>query len=368
MADTIAFNKASQVWTLAWDADWVTAVSFLGPTRKLAAGNNRGEILLWDLRPNPGGSAPAPVRKLEGHTNAISRLVSTADGRWLISASYDHTIRFWDMQAPAGGAATVVLNARVREEIARRPAGRKVPAPVEVKVAMQQSARTLNGHRDWVTALAMSRDEKVLVSGDDGSAVIVWDRESGKELRRWSLKGWAYAIALSPDSKQVLVSERIPLIFDSGRTDGLKIWDRESGKPLVDLGAAFKGQYISAAAWSPDGKVLALARGGEVDGMNGIVHLVHPASGKKVRSLTTGHLNGATDLLWHPDGKHLASCGRDTTARIWDVAAGKQVAQIGKPRGGQFKDWLHALSFSADGRWLAAGDMIGAVQVWVFGS
>jgi hypothetical protein len=31
---------------------------------------------------------------------------------------------------------------------------------------------------------------------------------------------------------------------------------------------------------------------------------------------------------------------------------------------GQFPDWLHALSISADGKRIAAGDMAGAVQVW----
>lgn len=363
MAEPIRFDKPTQPWTLSWDADWVTAVCFAGPTRKLAAGNNKGEILLWELPEKPAGVAPAPVSKLEGHTNAISRLLSSADGRWLISGSYDHSIRIWDLQAPSTGNATVVLNARAREEASRR-SGRKVPAAVEVKVATQSAAQVLTGHRDWVTALTQSRDEKLLLSGDDSSAVVVWNRASGKEVQRWSVKGWVYALALSPDSKQVLVSERVPLIFDSGRHGGVRIWDRESGKPVRDLGAEFKGMHLAAAAWSPDGKILATGRGGESDGMSGNVFLVDPATGKKTRTLSPGHQYGITDLAWHPDGKHLGSCGRDTTARIWEAATGKQVAQLGKPRGGQFKDWLHALSWSADGRLLAGADMAGAVLVW----
>src|SRR5438309_2168732 len=98
MAD-ISFARARLVWTLPWDADWVTAVRFLGPGRKLAAGNNLGDILLWDLPEKLEGEAPKPTRKLSGHTNCVSRLLSSRDGRWLLSASYDHTIRSWDMQA-----------------------------------------------------------------------------------------------------------------------------------------------------------------------------------------------------------------------------------------------------------------------------
>src|ERR687885_105439 len=59
MADVVNFDKASLAWTLPWDADWVTAVRFLGPTRKLAAGNNLGQILLWELPVKPGGPPPA---------------------------------------------------------------------------------------------------------------------------------------------------------------------------------------------------------------------------------------------------------------------------------------------------------------------
>ena len=215
--------------------------------------------------------------------------------------------------------------------------------------------------------LAQSKDGKVLLSGDDAGQVILWDQPAGKEVRRWQVKGWVYALALAPDGKRAAVSERVPLVFDSGRHAGIRLWDVTTGKPLHDLGATFKGMHLSAAAWSPDGKLLALGRGGEVDGPNGKVFLVDPASGKKLRELTPGHLYGATDLAFHPAGKHLASAGRDTVVRLWD-SGGKLVKELGKPRGGQFKDWIHALSFSADGRWLAAADMAGAVQVWSLAS
>jgi WD40 repeat protein len=367
MAEAVNFDKATQPWTLPWDADWVTAVTFLGPTRRVAAGNNLGQILLWDLPEKPDQPAPPPLRRLDGHTNVITRLLSTPDGRWLISASNDHTVRFWDVEAASSGTATVALNARTREDLIRRTAS-KVPALAEAKVETQSSARTFDGHKEWVTAMALSADAGLVVSGDDGGHVIAWERESGKELNRWRTKGWVYALALSPDTKQVFVSERKPLIFDSGRYDGVKLWDREKGEVQRDLGPDFKGQYLAAAAYAPDGKLLAVARGGELDGNNGKATLVDPATGKKVRELTPGHLNGATDLAFHPDGVHLASSGRDTLVRVWNTADGKLVKELGKSRGGQFKDWIHAVSFSQDGRWLAAADMAGSVQVWNFPS
>jgi hypothetical protein len=37
--------------------------------------------LVWDLPEKPGGPAPAPVRRLDGHTNVVSRRLSTTEGR-----------------------------------------------------------------------------------------------------------------------------------------------------------------------------------------------------------------------------------------------------------------------------------------------
>ncbi len=267
------------------------------------------------------------------------------------------------MKAPATGSEQIVLNARaIADAIARKGSGIKVPAPLNAKVETQPSVRTLDGHKEWVNGMALGRNGKLLVSGDDAGDVIVWDREAGKELRRWKVKGWTYAVALSPDDKQVAVTERLPLVFDSGRHAGVKLWDAATGQMQHDLSAAFKGEHLSAAAYSLDGKILAVGRGGETE--SGKVTLVDPTTGKKVRELTPGHQSGLTDLAFHPDGKHLASCGRDTVVRIWETASGKMVKELGKGRGGQFKDWIHALSFSDDGRWLAGADMAGAVLVW----
>src|SRR5262245_8272008 len=143
MVNTPAFDKATLVWTLPWDDDWVTAVAFAG--RRLYAGNNLGQILMWELPDKPGGDPPMPVRRLDGHTNAITRLLLTPDVRTLLSTSYDHTIRSWDVAADATGQETVALNARQRADLVKRSAS-KVPAALEAKVAIQKSSRTLEGH------------------------------------------------------------------------------------------------------------------------------------------------------------------------------------------------------------------------------
>ncbi|HEY1187321.1 MAG TPA: hypothetical protein VGE74_06665 [Gemmata sp.] len=364
-------TKPSQVWNLTWDADWVTAVTFLGASRRVAAGNNLGQILVWELPEKPGGDAPKPVVRLDGHTNVISHLASTPDGKALVSSSYDHTVRVWDIPATFPDATEpLTLNARAIEDATRRKSnGAKVPPALGAKVCVLKSARTRTEHKEWVCGLDLTPDGKALITGDDGGHVIVWDGPARSVQKRWQLaKGWAYAVALSPDHQQACVTERLPLVFDSGRHAAVKLWSAAAGAVAKDLSAEkeFKGHHLGAARFSPDGKWLAVLRGGEANGPSGKPVLVDAATGKVVKELGPGHLDGGTGLAWHPGGKHLASSGRDTTVRVWDVAAGKLVSEVGKGRGGQFKDWICAVAWAADGTALAAADMAGAVQIWTF--
>ena len=244
-----------------------------------------------------------------------------------------------------------------------------MPPPLGTTVGALKPARTLTEHKEWVVGMDLTRDGKALVTGDDGGYVIVWDAATATVTKRWKLaKRWVYAVALSPDHKQACVTERLPLVFDSGRHAAVRLWDATAGTATRDLSALkeLKGFHIGAASYSPDGKHLALLRGGEANGLSGKPVILDSATGKVAKELTPGHLDGGTGLAWHPDGKHLASSGRDTTVRVWDTATGKLVSELGKGRGGQFKDWICAASWSADGTRIAAADMAGAVQVWTF--
>jgi WD40 repeat protein len=359
-AQPSAFADAKLMWTLPWDADWVTAVSFVG-NDKIAAGNKLGDVLLWNL-PAPGEKAPMPARRLVGHTNEITRMIITPDQKTLISASNDRTVKYWDVSTDKGEAGTVVLNARAIENALAKKK-KAPPAAVEAKVVVQKPVKDLTGHKDWILGLSQTPDGKTLVTGDDKGEVVVWDLPAGKEIRRWKLKGWAWGLAVSPDAQTVIVSERVPLVFDSGSRSGLKLWNAQTGTIKADLGKELK-ERMAAAAYSPDGKWLAVCRGGESNGLSGKVTLLDPATGKKIRETSPGHLDGATDLAFHPDGKHIFSSGRDTLVKIWRLEDGKHVRDLGQGRGGQFKDWICAIAISPNGQWLAAADMAGMVHIY----
>ncbi len=397
-------DKAKLIWQLSFEGAWPTSVAFLDGGSKVAAGNRDGQILLWDLTKQPAAddskaeksaatkkdeTAPnlPPIRQLLGHTNGISHLVSTDDGKWLISASLDRSIRIWDVNAAPSGSTEIVLDRGTREREAKQLPTDKREAFLNapgVKIETQTATQTLEGHRDWINSLGISRDGKRLISGDVTSLVIVWDLAARKEISRWTGHpwNWAFAAALSPDGQTALVSE-----YRYKRDDfdippaALKLWNVADGSEKLDiLKTQFpkldpkSATYGSASVWrkfvangliatdfSPDGKLLAAGQGGETG--TGKVHIFEAATGKLLRSIA-GHQNGVTDVKFSADGKYVLSTGRDTSLQICQVADGKEVAKLGKARGGQFKDWFHAVAVSPDQKRLATADIAGIVHVW----
>ena len=363
------FADAKVIHTLPWNSDAITTVALIGNDR-VAAGNKRGDILVWNLSV-PDGKTPEPVRRLAGHTNEINRILVTPDGKTLISVSSDHTVRYWDAQGDQGEPGTVVLNDGIPRSgvIGLKIKLPEIPPPIEVKVVVQKPIRELSGHKDWVASLTQTPDGKTLVTGDDKGIVIVWDLPAGKELRRWQTKYWARALGVSPDGKTVAASEYVVLRHPEKEKDpyrAFRLWEVEAGEPKVDVSKDIK-DTMAAVTYSADGKWLAVGVGGGVTPeQKGTVALLDPATGEKVRELTPHHELGATDLAFHPDGKHLFSAGRDQHVKIWQLEDGKHVRNLGEPK--KRGDWISSISISPDGRLLAAADMSGKVLIYSLAS
>ena len=353
-AQPAPFADAKVIHTLPWNSDVISAVAFVG-NDKVAAGNKRGDILIWNL-PSGDGKTPDPVRRLLGHTRDINRLLVTPDGKTLISASNDRTVKFWDALSDAREPGTIVLNDGVPlkgvvEKVAKLPDS---PPPRVAKVIVQKPLKELTGHKEWVQGLSQTPDGKRLVSGDDQGVIIMWDLPAGKELNRWQVKNWVRSVGISPDGKTVAASQHVPYRDKIKVKPSFHLWDADTGTMKMDLTKEITGG-MTAVAYSPDGKWLAMCRGNiELEGPTGKVTLFHPSTGKKVRELTPGHSRGATDLAFHPDGKHLFSAGRDQLVKVWRLEDGKLVREFGK-----FVDrgyWITSISISPDGRLLAAAD------------
>ena len=393
-------DQIKPAWKLAFDAEtWPVSVAFAGSHRRVVAGNQDGILLQWDLPEAPvtgkvkdengkeidGVESPPPAKRLVGHDNTVSRLAAVGDGNTLLSVGYDRKVLTWDLNAAPSGESEVVIDAENRQRAARRVEEKKRPEILTapgLKLPTIAPVATLEGHKDWINVLAVSQNGERILTADDAGQVIVWDAKTRQKVQGWQTAGvaWVAAAALSPDGQSAVVSQYRRKGGDwNNYPAGLRIYNVADGAVKLDILAAmfpkeknppyqyqyeyhkFIGEGLVAAAWSPDGKFIALGQGGE--GGEGKVHMLEAETGKLLRDVS-GHQYGVTDLCFTKDGKYLFTAGRDTTVRIVQVEDGKEIAKLGKPRGGQFFDWLAAISLSPDEKWLAAADISGHIQVW----
>ena len=204
---------------------------------------------------------------------------------------------------------------------------------------------TLNGHNTRVLSVAFRPDGKHLATiGDDGT-VIIWDSQTGKEVRRYpgtTKPGdlvTEQRISYSPDGKWLAAC-------DSAQ---LKVYAADSGELLLALSG--HGKDVLSAAFSLDGKYIAT---GSADTT---VRIWDASSGEFLRVLE-GHAAGVGGLAFSPDGKLLLTSSEDGMLIMWDVQTGEILRSL--------QDFtVFKASFSPDGTRVAVATFNG-LQVWMY--
>jgi WD40 repeat protein len=117
---------------------------------------------------------------------------------------------------------------------------------------------------------------------------------------------------------------------------------------------------LSSIAFSPDGKTLAVGSSGGLKSGSGAsgTYLLDVASGNRITTLSPG--GGAE--AFSSDGTMLATAGglHNRATYVWDVADQRKIATLDD----RTHSSVEAVSFSPDGKELAANDTNGEVFLW----
>jgi hypothetical protein len=189
-------------------------------------------------------------------------------------------------------------------------------------VKMVEAGR-FQGHRDCVTTVVVSPDGRRLLSCSLDRTMILWDRETGQELRRFREQGGRVeSVAISPDGRRAL---------SGGQDTIVRLWDLESG----DVIREFRGhsEYVFCVAFSPDGRLAYSTSGGSFtgewrDGTDSAIRVWDVETGRELR-----RLNGNRGIVWSVavsrDGRRVLAGGSDGTLILWDSETGAEIRRFG---------------------------------------
>jgi RNA polymerase sigma factor (sigma-70 family) len=402
---------------------WVKALLFTPDSRTLLAGLTEGKggrresVRSWDV------ASGRPRRVWMDDAGVGTTLAVSPNGKILATMNESGVIRFWDRQtgqeqhpldaSPCtidavgfGPDAKIVLTAGADRAIrgwdARtgRPLGRphvrlekgtplsfwSGPRPLLSCITWDENGasacqlydpeigKLLREQPGFRPVLSADGGRLATTTGDRRRIRIV-DVKTGQviqtltppeEKRQSRIRG-IYPLGFTPDGRFLVVrGEEALSVWDVSSGERRSSWDlREKGVLSRDAERRpFSWERIQNDAVSPDGKTVVFSvlkdirdRLGNGDWF-GRVMLFETATGKLLHQVDIDDKESFRRLAFSPDSRRLAAAGR-WTARVWDVATGKELRRFEGHRGE-----ITSVAFSPDGRRLATASKDSTVLVW----
>ncbi len=282
-----------------------------------ATGGEDSRIAIW----NPGERMPRTV--LEGHQAPVAALAVSGDGRFLASASWDHTARLW----PVGGGAPRLLAGHSQNVngVAFTPDGRAVvtagyDATLRIWPLSGDDTPLIAVLPTPLNAVAIAPDGEIVTAGADGKiyllsatgdrrtdiaaasvrgSITVLDRAARRIERTLIGPGTpVWSVAFLPDNRTLLAG---------GADRMIRRWDTVTGEPVDGVAAGGIDDPLAAYAGDPGAEVFRACIACHAlgpDGGNRAGPTLAGIFGRRIATLPGYNFSAALkalDIVWTPE-------------------------------------------------------------------
>jgi len=254
---------------------------------------------------------------LQGHNDSIFSIAISSDNKFIISGSYDKTIKIWDVQTG-------------------------------------ECLKILKGHNGRIESIAISSDNKFIVSGSGDGTIKIWDVKTGRCLKTLKLHPIIYINFEEMRfylNKPIAISSDNQFIISGSSTETIKIWDVQTGECLKTL-EGNNDVYIFSVTISSDNKFIVSGSGDKT------IKIWDVQTGECLKILK-GHKDWVSSVVISSDNKFIISGSYDKTIKIWDV----QTRECLKTLEGH-KDFIYSIAISSDNKFIVSGSGDKTIKIW----
>jgi WD40 repeat protein/serine/threonine protein kinase len=311
--------------------------------RCLATASSDGTVKVWDA------VAGVLLFTFTGHTGAVRAVKFSPDQTTLASAGKDGIIRLW---RAADGKAVMELPGEASQDhsLAFDASGRRLAYAAANRIHIWaipdgKLLQTLTGHSGIVRGIAFHPKKDQLASVSEDGSLLIWDLTADRRppRRLEGHDGKVYTVAWSPTGQR---------IASAGMDTTIRIWDPAAEKPAAVL-QGHEGRVYSLAWGGTDSRVVSAST-------DRTVRLWDLETSQPARSIDMGV--AGRSLAWYPDNTRIAiTTLRPNTLRIYDLASRQTVAMLAmeNPRAQPT-----VVAVSPNGRWLATGGKDHPATLW----
>lgn len=332
--------NTSCIQTLVGHTFFVTCCAISSDDKWIVSGSYDTTLKIWD-------SLTGELKKtLSGHTKVVTCCAITPDGTWIASGSEDGTLRIWnsstgELKHTFSGHSTTVTCCAISSDSNWIVSGSN-DKTLKLWNSYGGVKYTFSGHTGYITCCALSVDGMSIISGSSDQTLSIWSAVTGK-LKR-TLSGHTKTVsccAISSDNTWIV----------SGSYDAtLRIWNSATG----ELKSILQHTYdITCCSISLDG---ALIVSGSFDKT---LSLWNSSTGE-LKSTLSEHNASISGCAISTKGNWLVSSSYDNTLRIWSSFSSKEL----KHTFSGHSTTVTSCAVSPDGNWMVSGSEDKTLKLW----